>query len=94
MGITETLGQFSFCGWIIFGGLAGWIASIITGRNNRQGCLTNIVVGVVGAFLGGAVVSLITGNTFVLGFSLTSFVVSVLGAVGLLLIVNLFSGRR
>lgn len=89
--VQSNLGCIS---WIILGAIAGWLASIITGRNNRQGCLTNIVVGVVGAFLGGAVVSLITGNTFVLGFSLTSFVVSVLGAVGLLLIVNLFSGRR
>ncbi|WP_370650239.1 GlsB/YeaQ/YmgE family stress response membrane protein, partial [Oscillochloris sp. ZM17-4] len=35
--------------WIIFGGLAGWVASMIAGTNARQGCLMNIVVGVVGA---------------------------------------------
>lgn len=89
--VQSNLGCIS---WIVLGAIAGWIASIITGRNNRQGCLTNIVVGVVGAFLGGAVVSLLTGGTFVVGFSLTSFVVAVLGAVALLLIVNLFTGRR
>jgi len=35
--------------WVIFGALAGWIASIIMGRNNQQGCIMNIIVGIVGA---------------------------------------------
>ena len=48
--------------WIIVGGLAGWIASIIMGRNERQGCLMNIVVGVVGAAIGGFIVSLFGGT--------------------------------
>ncbi len=93
MGITETLGQFSFCGWIIFGGIAGWIASIITGRNNRQGCLMNILVGVIGALVGGFIVGLFGGGG-VSGWNITSFFVAILGAVVFLLILNFFQRRR
>lgn len=89
--VQSNLGCIS---WIVLGAIAGWLASIITSRNNRQGCLTNIVVGIAGAFIGGAVVALLTDGTFTVGFSLTSFVVAVLGAVALLLVVNLFSRRR
>ena len=78
--------------WIIFGALAGWIASIITGRNNRMGCIANIVVGIVGAFLGGFLMSLV-GLGAVNGFNLYSFFVAVLGAVVLLVIVGLFQKR-
>ena len=70
--------------WIIFGALAGWAASLITGR--QQGCCLNIVVGVVGAFIGGIVVQLATGRGFSVGFNLASFAVAVLGAVILLAI--------
>ena len=69
--------------WIIFGALAGWIASIITGRNERMGCLGNIAVGVVGALIGGFLMSFI-GRGGVSGFNLPSFFVAVLGAVLLL----------
>lgn len=79
--------------WIIFGALAGWVASMITGRNERQGCLMNIIVGVVGASIGGWVMSFF-GGTGVTGFNLTSFLVAVVGAVILLAIVNLLFGRR
>ncbi len=89
--VQSNLGCFS---WIIFGALAGWVASMIAGRNNRQGCLMNIIVGVVGAFLGGAIYSLLFDSSFTVKWSLPSFVVSVLGAVVLLLVVGLFSRRR
>ena len=75
--------------WIIFGALAGWVASIITGRNNRMGCIANIVVGIVGAFIGGILMSFIGGGG-VSGFNLYSFIVAVIGAVVLLVIVGLF----
>ena len=86
-------------GWIIFGGIAGWLASIITGRNQRQGCLMNIVVGIIGAFIGGMAYSLITGGGLDFGFamkptSLMGFVVAVIGAVVLLVIVNLVTKRK
>jgi uncharacterized membrane protein YeaQ/YmgE (transglycosylase-associated protein family) len=86
-------------GWIIVGGLVGWLASIITGRNRRQGCLMNVVVGVVGAALGGLAYNLIAGRglTFSFGsFDITSiggFVVALVGAVGLLLILNIIQQR-
>ena len=79
--------------WIIFGALAGWVASKITGRDDQMGCLTNIVVGVIGAFIGGAIVGLFTGG-FDIGFNLGSFIVAVVGAVILLAVVNLVFGRK
>ncbi len=90
--VASNLGWFS---WIVFGALAGWIASILTGRNSQQGCLMNIIVAIVGAFLGGWLYSvLFTGHVFVIGWNLTSFVVAVVGAVILLAVFNLVSGRR
>jgi uncharacterized membrane protein YeaQ/YmgE (transglycosylase-associated protein family) len=79
--------------WIIFGALAGWVASKLAGRDDQMGCLMNIVVGVIGAFVGGAVVSLFSGG-FSIGFNLTSFVVAVVGAVAFLAILNLLFRRR
>jgi uncharacterized membrane protein YeaQ/YmgE (transglycosylase-associated protein family) len=79
--------------WIIFGALAGWLASIITGRNNRMGCIANIVVGIVGAFIGGFLMSLFGGGG-VTGFNLYSFFVAIIGAVVLLLVVGLFQKGR
>ena len=71
--------------WIIFGALAGWIASIIAGTDARQGALANIIVGIIGAFVGGFLMSLI-GKTGVTGFNLYSAFVAVIGAVILLAI--------
>jgi uncharacterized membrane protein YeaQ/YmgE (transglycosylase-associated protein family) len=89
--INSGLGCIS---WIIFGALAGWIASMITGRNQRQGCIMNITVGVIGAFIGGLIYGLLTGKTLNVGWNLTAFIISILGAVVLLLVVNLFSRNR
>jgi uncharacterized membrane protein YeaQ/YmgE (transglycosylase-associated protein family) len=83
----------TICGWIILGGLAGWIASLITGRKDQQGCIMNIVVGIVGAAIGGAMVGLLFGVS-VVGFNLGSLLVAVLGAVVLLAIVNLITKRN
>ncbi|HYF05151.1 MAG TPA: GlsB/YeaQ/YmgE family stress response membrane protein [Patescibacteria group bacterium] len=66
--------------WIIFGALAGWIASLIMGTDARQGTGMNIIVGIVGAVLGGLLMRLI-GQAGVTGFNLYSFIVSVLGAI-------------
>jgi uncharacterized membrane protein YeaQ/YmgE (transglycosylase-associated protein family) len=75
--------------WIIFGALAGWLASIIMKTNEQQGALGNIIVGIIGAFLGGFIVRSLTGNE-VEGFNLTSLLVAILGAVILLAIVKMF----
>lgn len=77
--------------WIIFGALAGWLASMIMGTNSQQGGFMNIVVGIVGAFIGGFVMSLF-GNTGVTAFNLRSLLVAILGALILLGIVRAFSG--
>jgi uncharacterized membrane protein YeaQ/YmgE (transglycosylase-associated protein family) len=78
--------------WIIFGALAGWIASLIAGTNERQGCFLNIVVGVVGAMIGGLVVQFLTGNPVNIGFNLQSFIVAVIGSLILLWLVNAARG--
>ena len=88
------ISNLSWISWIIFGALAGWIASILTGRNSRQGCIGNIIVGIIGAFLGGWVYSLLTGHPLVVGWNWTAFIVAVLGAVVLLALLNLLFGRR
>lgn len=77
-----------FLSWIIFGALAGWVASKITGAGERRGCLFNVVVGVVGAFVGGLIMHFITGDPFGFGFNLRSFLVAVLGSVVLLVLVG------
>ena len=72
--------------WVVFGALAGWVASIITGTDRRQGCLANIAVGVVGAFLGGFIMNLATGSGLRFGFNIRSFIVAVVGAIILLVV--------
>lgn len=69
--------------WIIFGALAGWIASMLMGTDAQQGALMNIVVGIVGALAGGFLMNLI-GFAGITGFNLYSFGVAILGAVVLL----------
>lgn len=75
----------SILGWIILGGLAGWIASSLTG--SRDGCLMEIVIGIVGAVIGGFAFSLL-GGSGVSGLNLWSLFVSVVGAVILIAIVR------
>lgn len=74
--------------WIIFGALAGWIASIIMGKNKKMGAIANIVVGIVGAFIGGWIMSFF-GAQGVTGFNLPSLLVAIGGAVVLLFVVGL-----
>ncbi|EQB31137.1 GlsB/YeaQ/YmgE family stress response membrane protein [Sphingobium ummariense] len=73
--------------WLIVGGVIGWLASLIMRTDAQQGILLNIVVGIVGAFIGGLIFS--GGSINESGLNLTSFLVSLVGAVILLAIVNL-----
>jgi len=77
---------------LIVGGLIGWIASIVMRTNAQQGILLNIVVGIVGALLAGFLLAPLFGTgTITSGnFSLSALLVSLLGAIILLAIVNLF----
>lgn len=83
----------SIISWIVLGGIAGWLASIITKRNDQMGCITNIIAGIIGAVVGGWVFSWF-GGTSVTGFNLTSLLVALVGTVIVLAIVNLIFGRR
>lgn len=77
--------------WLIVGGVVGWLASIIMRTDAQQGILLNIVVGIVGALLAGFIISPLIGvGTINEGITLASFLVSLVGAVVLLAIVNLF----
>ena len=80
--------------WIVFGALAGWVASMLMGTNSRQGCLMNIIVGVLGAFLGGLLVEVLTNRSADFGWNLRSFAVAVIGAVILLAITGWGQRRR
>ena len=71
--------------WIIFGGLAGWIGSLVARTNESQGLILNIVVGIVGAFLGGFLFSFFSAAG-ITGFNLYSMLVAVVGSIVLLLI--------
>lgn len=73
--------------WIIFGGLAGWVASRLVGQAKSMGLIANIVVGIIGAILGGFAANLV-GRNPVIGFNLSSFFVAVLGAVVFLAVLN------
>lgn len=81
--------------WLAIGGVVGWLASIIMRRDGQQGILLNIIVGIVGAVLAGWLVSPLLGiGTINQSVNIASFLVSLLGAVILLAIVNLITRRR
>jgi uncharacterized membrane protein YeaQ/YmgE (transglycosylase-associated protein family) len=84
--------MLNFLMWIIVGGLIGWVASMVMRTDAQQGTLLNIIVGIVGAFLAGLVLTPLFGiDTINSGnFSLPALLVSLLGAIILLAIVNLF----
>lgn len=77
--------------WLIVGGVVGWLASIIMRTDAQQGMLLNVIVGIVGALVAGFVVSPMLGiGTINEGVTAGTFLVSLIGAVILLAIVNLF----
>lgn len=79
--------------WLVLGALAGWLASIVTGRNDQMGCVTNIAAGIVGALVGGFVMDLVVDGGGVTGFNLYSILVAFVGAVIVLFILNLVTGN-
>ena len=82
----------SWLAWIVLGGLAGWVASLLTKNNARMGIIWNIIVGIIGALAGSWILGLMD-ITEPLTFSFTTFLVAVGGAVVLLFLFNLIRGR-
>ncbi len=88
--------MINFILWLLFGALIGWLASMVMRTDAQQGALLNIIVGIVGAFLGGIIFSALgfSGANINNGFSITALIVSFIGAVILLAIVNMFTRGR
>ena len=82
--------------WLVIGGVIGWLASLMMHTDGQQGILLNVVVGIVGAVLGGWLISPLVGAGTINSndFSIAGLGVSLLGAVILLAIVNLFRRGR
>jgi len=89
--------MINFILWLLFGALVGWLASMVMRTDAQQGALMNIIVGIVGAFLGGLIFSILPGTNANINngdFSLPSLLVSFVGAVVLLAIVNAVTRGR
>ena len=82
----------NFLIWLIVGGVIGWVASLVMKTDHQQGIILNIVVGIVGAMLGGWFISPLVGVSTINQdvFSIASLGVSLVGAIILLAIVNFF----
>ena len=81
--------------WLIVGGIIGWLASMIMKTDAQQGIILNVIVGIIGAFIGGWLIGPLVGaGSINAGFSVMSLVVSLIGAIILLAIVNLFRRGR
>ena len=74
--------------WIVFGAAVGWVASLLMRTDGQQGIVFNVIVGIVGAVIGGWIMNAV-GQSGIVGFSVYSFLVALLGAVALLSIVRL-----
>ena len=85
-------------GWIIaiiVGGVAGWLASIVMGRNASMGIVLNVIVGIIGAIIGNLLAGPLFGiDTTIQTFNLPGFLVAIVGAIVLLAIVNLVQRGR
>lgn len=75
------------CAWLVLGGVAGWLASILKGANARMGLVANVAVGIVGAMLGGWLFR-VFGGAGVTGFNPYSLLVATVGAVVLLTVLG------
>ena len=82
----------SLLGWILFGLITGFVASRVVNQRG-EGCILNIVLGILGALVGGFIFSSI-GGSGITGFNLYSMFVAVIGAIVVLIIYHAFTGRR
>lgn len=81
--------------WIVVGAIAGWLAGLLVKGDEGLGVIGHVVLGLVGALLGGWVVSQVTGNDPMDGvFDISTIITAVVGAVVLVLLVSMIQGRR
>lgn len=86
--------MLNFLLWILLGAVAGWIASMVMGKDHKMGALANIVVGIIGAFLGGWLLGLLGFEVNANAVSFENLLSAIFGAIVLLFLVSLVSGRR
>ena len=82
----------SLLGWVLFGLITGFVASRVVNQKG-EGCILNIVLGILGACVGGFIFNSI-GGAGITGFNLYSMFVAVIGAIVVLIIYHAFTGRR
>jgi uncharacterized membrane protein YeaQ/YmgE (transglycosylase-associated protein family) len=86
--------NIGYLGWIVIGALAGWIGSKIMGTDARQGALANIVIGIIGAFVGGFVTHRFFGNSLGTNGLIASFGVALLGSCIVIFLWKVLSRSR
>jgi len=83
----------SIIAWIVLGLIAGWLAGIVM-RGGGYGIIGDIVLGILGAIIGGWLTGILLGRDVVSGFNIETLIVAVIGAIVLIAISRLFTGRR
>ncbi len=83
----------SIVGWIVFGLIAGFIASKIVNKEG-SGFMLDIVLGIIGAVVGGYLLTFFTGEPYATGFNITSMIVAIVGAIIVRFIYHAVVGRR
>ena len=82
----------SILAWIVVGAIAGWLAGLLVRGDEGLGVIGHIVLGIVGALVGGFLAGVLTGNDYTTGINIPTIIVAVIGAVVVVLVVNMIRG--
>lgn len=83
----------SIIAWLVVGAIAGYLAGFIVKGDERYGVIGHIVLGIVGALVGGFIAGALTGNDYTTGIDIQTIVVAVIGAVIVVVVFNAITGR-